>query len=372
MISKNNFKNAFGEADVQFKNNVQQTLKKIEENEEINLMKKKSLRWAVTVAVACMMITTTAVAAIINPWGIFDFLSNRRNNVEILPDASQIVQDDVEQTGGQSELAAFTVRQAVFDGKYVYIAVAVKPANPKDMLLGTDAMPSDPIGNMGPLFADKNISIAEYALENNKTLLHTSVFDAGTAIIDTIDFILEDDGTLVYMLSGSYDGNDVTELPMELNCSVEPYINQQGEDVIDISNKQDTKLAITLKAAEPIGAVSCVEPVIYADCGVRVDKVTLTGTPMAIYVKIEFTVVDEVKYAETDGGLWFEFLDENGERIPDGAPSSADIESVDGSKTSFVQHSSFQASEILPNEITMRGYNCWDKNRYEAHTIDLK
>jgi len=34
------------------------------------------------------------------------------------------------------------------------------------------------------------------------------------------------------------------------------------------------------------------EPIFYSDCGIRVDRVTLTGTAMATYVEIEYTVID--------------------------------------------------------------------------------
>ncbi len=84
---------------------------------------------------------------------------------------------------------------------------------------------------------------------------------------------------------------------------------------------------------------------------------------MAIYTEIEFTVIDKDKYIATENGLWFEFIDENGNRLPFGADSAGSIEAtdaaepVDGNPGSFIQKGSLRAAETLPEEITLRGYN---------------
>lgn len=376
MNDKKDLKNVFGEADDGFKYNVFQTLEKLKKEEEIKSMRKISSKFSIAVIamVICMLVTTTVVLAMTNTWSILDFLENRRSDVTVLPEATQIIQDDVNQTGGMSELATFSLRQAIFDGKNVYLTVEVKPNNSKNLLLGLDALLSDPVANMGPLFADKNITISEYASENQKIPLHTLITelitDSKDTIITSADFVLEENGTLVYMLSGYYNGT-AAEFPMELSCNITPFINQDGKDVIDLANMQTTTLSFTLKQDGTTKEASSINPVEYADVGVRVDKVTLTGTPMTIYTQIEFTVIDQEKYAATDGGLWFEFLDNNGERLPGGA-SNGSIESLDGSEIHFIQQDSLQATDSLPSEINLRGYNCWDKNRYESHTIKMK
>ncbi|MGE4485362.1 MAG: hypothetical protein AB7C97_09675 [Oscillospiraceae bacterium] len=366
MRNMNNLKDGFGQADDSFVNNVYHTLADIQINKDRKPAAKNGLRLAVVIAVVCVLSAGTALA-LANAWGILDFLSGRRNDVAVLPEAADIVQTDVSQNGGQTELTAFTLRESVFDGQNVYIVVDAKPSGAEYLLLGPDANPSDPVCDMGPLFSGKTGTIADYARENNKKMIRTSVVIADGNC--SIDFLLEDDGTLTYMLNGSIN-DDSAELDIKLNCVATPFVSQDGQDVIDTLNMKRTTLSATLENSGTKETVTSTAPAVYSDCGVQADKITLTGSAMAIYAKIEFTVIDGEKYAETDGGLWFEFLDTNGERLPNGASSSGSIEAVDD--THYIQQVSLQASEILPGEIILRGYNCWEKNRYETHTFEMK
>jgi hypothetical protein len=284
-----------------------------------------------------------------------------------LPEAAGIVQKEVSQKGSQTEFGNFAVREAVFDGKNVYIVVDVKPSSQGYLLLGPDASPSDPISNMGPLFSGKTGTIADYARENNKEMINTSVVI--TDVNCSVDYLLEDDGTLVYMLNGGYTGNSAKE-DIKITCVAAPFVSQKGTAVIDELNKKITSLSVTLKNSGTKETVTSTMPAIYSDCGVRVDKVTLCGSAMAVYADIEFTVIDKEKFAETSDGLCFEFLDDTGKRVPGGASSSGSVKAVD--ENHFIQKVSLQASETLPSEIIVRGYNCWEKNRYETHTFKMK
>ena len=62
---------------------------------------------------------------------------------------------------------------------------------------------------------------------------------------------------------------------------------------------------------------------------------------MALYYEIRFTITDEAAYAATEDGVQFEFLDANGERLPDGATMSGQTAAqADGS---LVQSGSLSA-----------------------------
>ena len=104
----------------------------------------------------------------------------------------------------------------------------------------------------------------------------------------------------------------------------------------------------------------------------QVTSVTLTSTPMNTYTRIEFTVTDVDAYAKTDEGLWFEFLDENGERLPSGSSTGGAVTPVGDDGLHFVQTDSLIAMESFPETVTLRGYNCWEKNRYETHTFEME
>lgn len=359
-------KYAFGQADDGFVDNVYHTLAGMQINEDRKPVKKICFRLAAAVAMVCIL-SAGAALALTNTWGILDFLSGRRVEVKVLPEAADIVQRDVPQKGSQTELASFAAREAVFDGQNVYIIVDARPSDPGYLLLGPDASPSDPVGNMGPLFSGKTGTIADYARENNKEMINTSVVISGGN--SSVDYLLEADGTLVYMLNGSYTGDSAAS-EMKLACAAAPFVSREGTFELDMPNKKATTLSVTLKNSGTKETVTSTASAVYGDCGVRVDKVTLSGSAMAIYAEIEFTVIDREKFAETDDGLWFEFLDENGDRLPDGASSGGSAEAVD--ENHFIQKVSLQASETLPGGIILRGYNCWEKNRYETHTFEMK
>jgi len=359
-------KNAFGQADDSFVNNVYHTLAGIQTNENRKPVKKIGSRLVAVIAIVFMLSCGT-VLAFTNTWGILDFLRERWNGVKVLPEAAEMVQKDVSQKGSQTEFASFVVREAVFDGKNIFIIVDAKPSSPEYLLLGPDAYPSDPISNMGPLFSDKTGTIADYAQENNKEMINTSVGIDGANC--SIDYLLEDDGTLVYMINCSYSGYSA-QSEIKMTCVAVPFVNREGKDVIDMTNKKETTLSVTLENSGIRETVTSTMPAVYSYCGVRVDKVTLTGSAMAIYADIEYTVTDKEKFAETDGGLWFEFVDGNGNCLPTGASSGEGIIEVD--EDHFIQKVTLQASETLPDTIILRGYNSWEKNMYETHTFEMK
>ncbi len=185
----------------------------------------------------------------------------------------------------------------------------------------------------------------------------------------SMDFLLEDDDMLVYMINARLSDAS-SKLDLKLHCAAARYIDKAGQDVPDASSFARTTLSVAVKNTGTQEVLNSTESAVYSDCGVRVDKVTLTGSPMAIYVQIAFTVTDREKYEKTDGGLWFEFLDAQGQRLPDGADTGGGIEQIDDEH--FVQKSSLRASEVLPGEIILRAFNCWEKNRYETHTFEMK
>lgn len=358
-------KYAFGQADDDFVNNVYHTLTGMQSNKDGKPVKKIYFRLAAVIAIVCILSAGTALA-FTNTWGILDFLSGRRTDVKVLPEASAIVQKGVPQEGNKTDIATFTLREAVYDGQSVYIVLDVKPSSPDYLLLGPDAYPSDHIANMGPIFSGKTGTIADYARENHKVMFQTSVVVSGTNC--SIAYLLEEDGTLVYMLEGRY-GSDSTAPDVEFKCVAVPFVIENGKYTRDMDSRKDTTLSVTLKNTGTQETVTSMEPAVYGDCGVRVDKITFKSSAMSTYADVEFTVVDEEKYAETDGIL-FEFLDRYGERIPNGAASGGGIEAIDD--THYIEKISLQAMEKLPSEVILRVYSYLDKNRYETHTFKMK
>jgi len=358
--------NAFGQADPGFVDNVYNTLARLEKEQSRKSTTILSFRIAAVVMIFCILSVGT-VLAITNTWGILDFLSGRRNGVKVLPEASEIVQKDVPQEGTETDLAVFRVREAVYDGQSVFIVLDVKPSSPEYLLLGPDVYPSDYITDLGPVFSEKTGTIADYAEENHKVMLQTSVVIKGANC--SIDYLLSEDGTLVYMINGILSSNSATK-EIELGCVAVPFIFQNDKYTRDFDNKKETVLTATLKNTGTEEPVTSIGPVVFDEFGVRVEKITLRSSEVLVYAEIEYTVIDTEKYAKTDGGIWFEFLNSDGERISAGAASGGGIESVD--EKHYIEKLSLQAMEKLPDEIILRCCNFLDENQSETHTFKMK
>ena len=365
MRDMNELKNAYGEADTGFRRSVYLTLANLKKSGERTPMKKMNFRIIAAAAAVVLLAAGTAVA-LTNPWGILDFLGEWNREAVVLPDAAEIVQTDMPQNGGETELVSFSVREAVYDGENLYVVVEARSVGADKLILGSDTMLTDPIGDLGPLFANRSGTIAEYLKESGRTPIHTSMLMDGVDM-QTSSFLLESDGVMVYMLSSRYD-DGAPQLTLDILCVSTPFVDG-GRDVEAMERRT---LTVTLQNTGTQNMVSSVNAIEYADCGVRVDKITLTSSPMAIYTEIEFTVIDPVKYAETEDGLWFEFIDAEGNRLPDGADASGHVGPADETGTRFIQKGSLRAAPVLPGEVSLRGYNAWEKNRYEAHTFEMK
>ncbi|MCL2670625.1 MAG: hypothetical protein FWF10_01135 [Clostridiales bacterium] len=334
-------------------------------------MKKRfARRLCLVLTVALMLILITGAAlALSNAWGMMDFL-RERSGVEVLPEAVDIVQKGMPQTGAQTEHANFSVREAIYDGQVVYIVVDAKPTRPDYLLLGGDTWPEYPISDLGPLFEDRDGLIETYAAENNLICVKADIGSPDDATEGSMDYIVEADGTLVFMLKFKYDSADA-ELAFSIGCVSALFIESEGQTKIDIDNLQISTLTAALRNTGTETVVSTATAT-YADCGVRVDKITLTGSAMAIYARIEYTVTDVEKFAQMDGCLWFEFVDANGERLPMGAYGGASVQALDESGTRFELTDNLRAAATLPSKVILRAYRYDEQIRYETHSFGME
>ena len=313
------------------------------------------------------------------------------------PDAEEdtaILATEPPQEGGTGELADFQLREAVYDEEYAYLVVDVTPKQ-ELLLIAPGYGPEDP---MHLLMGDSanSLTIGEYAEQNDLQMAYVTISSAldalGEEFIRSIDCHWEEDGTLVLMLTCTVSEQEGSAFASTLQCSVTPLIpDAGGEDAIyygyyeenadeptyastgyamDEENRQETELAFALDDANRHNTLASSQSAEYPSCGVRVDSVRLTASPMALYYEIHFTVTDEAAYAATEDGVWFEFLDANGNALPDGATRGAEVQpQADGS---LVQSGSLAAREELPETVTLRAYNCWTQERYESHELTLE
>ncbi len=328
-------------------------------------MKHTKLRIGVLVAAAVLLLSTIAVAAADARFGLFDFLRGADQNPVLLPEASQLVQAEVPQTGGQVEDSSFalSMREAIYDGEYVHIVAAAKPASEQTLLIGPDCMLEDNASNLG---LETGGTIAEYAASAGKTnIQRLSLYDDTGSISSSLDYKLEGDGTLVFIISSATEGSPDT-LPLNLVCVSYP-VNPNGS--IDESARKETSLAFTLTRSDLGRDVrTFATPTAFASAGVTVESVELKSSPMGIYYTISCSVTDQEAYLAADDGVCFRFLDADG-KIIDMAPGTFGESSpaVDGR---FAEKGTLVPAESLPDSITLQCFNCWTKELYETLTIE--
>lgn len=119
-----------------------------------------------------------------------------------------------------------------------------------------------------------------------------------------------------------------------------------------------------------------VEAIEFASVGVRVDRLLIEVKPQEIYATLECTVTDEAAYAKAESGLWFEFIDPNStetgawkQQLSSGLTGVGSGSRVSDGK--FQQHETLGLNE-LHETYTVRAYDAWTKERFEAHEFVMK
>lgn len=377
MYDEDRMKNAFGQADQAFKDNVSRTLRDLQDGKKENGTVRKT-KITLLVAALFLILTTVAVAAT-RQLGIFDFITGYENAPQLLPEATGLVQKDFPGNGLELGGVRFSVREAIYDGQAYYVAIAGKPIAEKTMLTGGDMMPDYPVTDMG-MPGRTTGTVRDYAKSiGAEKWLHANVYiDAGKnnsalGIGDgssSMEFYVEEDGTFVAMIEGQYISDQPT-VSMAVHCSVVAYPDALATEARDMDTYVEGSFEVALqrKAEEKTRRSS--QSATYEDIGVRIDSVELSGTPMGLYYTIDFTVIDEEAYAKTDDGLFFEFIDAKGERLPDG-PGGGSCGPVDEGQVQWRQTGALEAANRLPSQVTLRGYDCWSKDRFSQQTIQLQ
>lgn len=365
MKTADDFKRAIGSADEAFSACVRRTVAQLIANEEEPGVKK--LHTGLVVGFVLLLMSTIAIAAAAK-WGVLDFLTERSGGGAPLPETAGFVETDIAQRGGHTDCATIALREAVYDGNAVYMVLEAKPTSDDILLIGPDAMPDDRMVNFGTQFTEQDGTLSDYAVAHNKSrLVWLSLGDRATqegldGVVDAVDYLLEEDGTLVFMVKGTV-AEKAAELPISLVCVTTEQIEQTYQ-------KQSASLDFTLTKTPDSERAASAQSAVFADCGVEVTQVALSRSPIATYVRIAFSVIDREAFAQKGDGLWFEFLDENDKRIEGGAIGMGSVEQV--AEGEYVQTDSLAAMETLPDSVTLRAYNCWTKERYDTATIPLK
>ena len=369
-MSSRDWKGAFGPTPEAFKQKISFTLDKVKEDKPL-----KKIKTATVVALALIVLLLAAVAyAAATQWGLFSFLEYRYGR-EMPPEAKDALQTNLPQTGGEETDVTFKIREALYDGAQLHVMVEVRPKDAgKTLLMAFDQIPGDPASERGPGYEGDRRSFAQVAAEEGKRLIHISlnVEMNGTSVISYMDCLTEEDGTLVAHLSGPLNTQGDT-IPLTCKYFISEWKDEKNPPKDQLIRGQFSfhLLARVHKTQRQYSGPAAID-----QTGVTVEKILLTKADTGVYAELTFSINPDATQAEAAlarEGLRFEYLDEQGQRIQGGTSMEGSIDGLtlpDGTKsdTQFVQTESLDLQE-LPQSVTVRGYDFWEKTRFGQHTF---
>ena len=343
---------------------------------------KMKRKFSAALAFALVGVLAVAVAlAVANRAGLLDYMSTYPNTQ--LPDnAIDYIQSS--SISGEGQTFSLNVREEFYDGRTLRLTVDVTAKAPKTLLYGLDFLPEDSWQDLITLTYDEDAprderSILDVYHENGYEQMMrirlNMLSEREDVFADTTqEVVLNEDGTLTFFIVGKYETDEPTR-KMMLSASARKVTEKDGK--IESGDEEMIKIAFDVeKENSNEGTTVSVEPVEYERIGVRVDWVTVTTKPLEMDYAIEYTVVDTEKFAQTDDGLWFEFIDPNSreeqpydQRLKEGFSGMELVEPVDD--THFRQIGTLSLSEKA-DRYTLRAYECWEKRRFDTHEIRMK
>lgn len=340
---------------------------------------KMKRKFSAALAFALVGVLVVAVAlAVANRKGVFDFLSY--SEATLPENAGDYVQTDV--AAGEQDGLHAVVREVVYDGHRLWATVDINMDGEKPLLTGLDYGLDDEEKwawlRHDESETDDRTILDVYRAEGYTDAYYivASVYDESDDQNTSCEAHLQDDGTLTFYESISFEQ---AKAEREITVSVRAFKYEEKDGRMNLNQKPmaELKLRFTAKAsAVDDETIVSVEPVEYESIGVRVDRVMVTTKPLEMDYAIEYTVVDAEKFAQTDDGLWFEFIDPNStetepyaQRLKDGFSRTGEVTPMDD--THYRQTGTLSLDEKA-DCYTLRAYECWEKRRFDTHEIRMK
>ena len=340
---------------------------------------KMKRKFSVALAFALVGVLAVAVAlAVANRKGVLDFLSY--SEATLPENAGDYVQTDI--ASDERDGLHAVVREVVYDGHRLWATVDINMDGEKPLLTGLDYGLDDEEKwawlRHDESETDDRTILDVYKAENYTDAYYivASVYDENDDKNTYCEAHLQDDGTLTFYESLVFEQEKAER---EITVSVRAFKYEEKDGRMNLNQKPmaELKLRFTAKAsAVDDETIVSVEPVEYESIGVRVDRVTMTAKPLEMDYAIEYTVVDAEKFAQTDDGLWFEFIDPNStetepyaQRLKDGFSRTGEVTPMDD--THYRQTGTLSLDEKA-DCYTLRAYECWEKRRFDTHEIRMK
>lgn len=260
---------------------------------------KRKLSTALVFALILTLLTAAALAAGVT--GLLDILDSTAGGGRTLPQASELVQTDL--AAIENDGAVYRIREAIYDGYAAYVLVEIEPKDPKVLLIPETYLPSDPTRGLIEDDEAPLRTIAEYAEAGGYTgIAHVSVGVWGNCSVrDSWQ-----DNKISLAISFSQPGE---ALDLAFSGTYIPFLEN---DALDWDKRLDCETSFTLTAAEPNWTLTSTDALSYPEGGFEITGLTLTGTAMATYYELTYTITDIDRYQNTH--TQFRFCDLYGNR----------------------------------------------------------
>jgi hypothetical protein len=256
----------------------------------------------------------------------------------------------------------------LYDGGTIFIVCEIAPPDDETLIISSvDASEYNPENSMGVYyynFTDSKDTIGDYMKKHG----YTKVMCAGASLSDAergagIDSSYQwdlVDGKLLYRIESV---SDVMQLlrdgKAELTCKSAEISKCRPVEQSDFAT---TTVPVKYQP-KPVEAETRVFD-LEADfpaVGIAVHRVTMWGSPVALYVSVDWSVTDEDAYRANGEGLQFELLDEDGR----------ELEFIRGGGTAEIGKTEFlvNAEETIPENLTFRAYNGYTKEQYGSAAL---
>lgn len=354
---------------------------------------RRKMTFALAAALMAVLLCAAALAAA-GRWGMLDFVG-RYPDSYVPEDAQTYVRTDV--LTMENEWVTVAIRELYYDGRISRMTADVTPKAEKVLLMGEDACMEDLFINLSHEYVvdgDNDMrSICQVIADEGYTGVYTvnvGVIGQEDVIMGAMDYILGEDGTLTIYSQEEYTA-DLPEREVKIHAIMMPYEKPftLGSQV-SYEDRRELEETVTLQASAYEAGVKEGElsnvyvseaPTLYESIGVQVDRLLIEVKPQEIYVTLDYTVTDRAKYDQLEGGLWFEFIDPDSkeeayydQRLRSGLTGGGSSGPVDGdpdTATRFTQRETLARNE-LHDTYTLRAYECWEKERFETHTLTMR
>ena len=354
---------------------------------------KRKMTFALAAALMAVLLCAAALAAA-GRWGMLDFVGRYQGSY-IPEDAQDYVKTNV--LTMENEWVTVTVRELYYDGRISRMTADVAPKAEHVLLVGEDTCMEDPFINLTYEYVEDGSNDMRSVCQVIADEGYTDVYVANVGIIGqddvytgVMDYVLGEDGTLTIYSLEEYT-SDLPQREVSIRAIIMPYDKPFTLDSrVSYEGRKELEEKVVLRASAyqagaKEGELSNVyvseAPTLYESIGVQVDRLLIEVKPQEIYATLDYTVTDRAKYDQLEGGLWFEFIDPDSkadayydQRLRSGLTGGGSSGPVDGdpdTATRFTQRETLARNE-LHDAYTVRAFECWEKERFETHTLTMR